>query len=558
MMLLEKHRFVKQDTTIPEARMAPNRVGGQDRSLLSICMTARNDDYCGNFRYRLNTALNHLAKNAKQLNLLHKMDVLITDWNSDQPLGDALNLSSEAVQLCRFIRVPPNMAKPYNPPQREFNTALSVNVALRRAGGHYLMFMPCDILFPAAGFKNLMDLLEGHAAVSLDVDKTLMLVNRKFIPWEFIGKEPDIETIEKYLAYNSWRLVAPPGIPGLNAHMGAIIMRRTHWHAIQGLDESLTKWGWSDIELGLRVNQRVPSLCLDHFGVHCYEMDSQPQARSENLDTKNPEIISTAPQANSDQWGLGGLSLEQYRGRNASFQHVPWDRPPESRTAVLKKFARVPVISKLIQYLGPNITKGRDWSVIYMLAFYMSHYKPQYFVDYSIFKGAASYVVPLLDPSIYYIAIHDCTAPNSGRMLTTMLEYFRDKLFYKGHFHLVSGNIHDAFQRMVSSVRIAPQYDLIYFIPELFRHSLKLQLENMMQSLSIHGALICHTSDDGCFHETVAWIQRADPNLHAIKSYQYRTAIFIHTPPQTLEAVAATPASEEAYVNDILESWKKA
>ncbi len=529
----------------------------RDRPLLSICMTARNDNYCGNFIYRLETALNHMAQNAEQLGVLEKFDILITDWNSDQRLGDALHLSSDAVQLCRFVSVPPKVAQVYNPPHREFNTSLSVNVALRRANGRFLMFIPCDILFPMAGFKNLIDLIEGNIATPMNLDQTLMLVSRKFIPWEFIGKEPDMGTLEKYLMYNSWRFVEPPTIPGLNAHMGAIIMHRNHWHATHGLDESLMQWGWSDIELGLRMNQFAPSICLDHFGVQCYEMDSPPQDRCGNLEAKNQEKISPKTGVNDDCWGLGDLEFDIYRARIGISPQGVSDNRSRSKTDVFKRFAQVPVIPKLVQYLGPNIVKGEDWPAIYMLAFYMTYYRPQYFVDYSILGGAASYVVPLLDPSIYFIGINECTASNSGPMLANTLEYFREKLYFKGHFHLVSGDIQSAFDRLVTSIKIAPQYDFIYLRPEFLGPSLQAQLNRMIQSLSTHGALIYYSQDDRCFKETTDFILRTYPNMCAIRSYQYQSAVFIRTQQQDSAFAAIAADSEENYVNEVIAAWKK-
>ena len=145
-----------------------NKTTGCDAKLLSVCMTARNDAYCGNFLYRLETAINHLAENVTSLKLSDTVEILITDWNSEKRIGDAIKLNSEAVRICRFISVPQILAKQHNPDNREFNTSLSVNVSIRRATAKFLMFMPCDIIFPRTGFKNLMDLLKGEIAVPFE------------------------------------------------------------------------------------------------------------------------------------------------------------------------------------------------------------------------------------------------------------------------------------------------------------------------------------------------------------------------------------------------------
>lgn len=522
--------------------------------LLSVCMTGRNDTYCGNFKYRLETALNYLAINANHLNIQHNIEIVITDWNSRERLGDALNLNSEAVQLCRFIYVPPVVARQHNPAQRDFNTALSVNVAIRRATGRFLMFMPCDILFPMAGLKNLMDLLQGKLSVPIDLDAALMLVCRKFIPWQFIDREPNIETVEKYLAYNAWQCSDPPTLPGLNAHMGAVIMSRCQWRATKGLDEVLTKWGWSDIELGLRVNQLAPSICLSHFGIHCYEMDSTPQARNETLVDKNPTHVSTTTEANGDNWGLGDIHLESYQGKGRSHPDPIEDHYAIPETELLKKFSQVPAIPNLVRYFGPNIRKHPHWAVIYMLAYHMTHFKPHYYIDYSILRGPASYVAPLLDPSIYLVGINDCSGSTSGQALADTLAYFRNKLSYTGHFHLVSGSIRSAIQRLALSVKIASRYDLVNFLPDLFQHGFKQQIDRLLPMISGNGAVVYSSKDDSLFKEVTHYIDGLGSAMFSMKSYKYRTGIVVNANLSSSERRVLQPSSEELYVNSILET----
>lgn len=277
------------------------------------------------------------------------------------------------------------------------------------------MFMPCDILFPMAGLKNLMDLLQGKLSAPIDLDASLMLVCRKFIPWQFIDREPDIETVEKFLVYNAWQCSDPSTLPGLNAHMGAVIMSRSQWRATKGLDEVLTKWGWSDIELGLRVNQFAPSIYLSHFGIHCYEMDSTPQARNQNLVDKNPTHVSKTMEANGDNWGLGDINFESYQVKGRLNTDPIEDHYAIPETELLKKFSQVPAIPGLVRYFGPNIRNHPHWAVIYMLAYHMTYFKPQYCIDYSILRGPASYVAALLDPSIYLVGINDCSGQTAGK-----------------------------------------------------------------------------------------------------------------------------------------------
>jgi hypothetical protein len=48
-------------TDIANALPAVNGHSASNDILLSVCMTGRNDNYCGNFKYRLETTLNFFA-----------------------------------------------------------------------------------------------------------------------------------------------------------------------------------------------------------------------------------------------------------------------------------------------------------------------------------------------------------------------------------------------------------------------------------------------------------------------------------------------------------------
>ena len=54
---------------------------GDQSKLLTVAVTGRNDDYMGNFKYRLTTCLNYLARNLRDLGRLDEVEVLVTDWN---------------------------------------------------------------------------------------------------------------------------------------------------------------------------------------------------------------------------------------------------------------------------------------------------------------------------------------------------------------------------------------------------------------------------------------------------------------------------------------------
>ena len=65
--------------------------------LLSLILCSRNDSYMGNSRWRLEVTLNLALINAKRANFLEDLEIIVSDWGSEIPLRDVLQLVPEAV-----------------------------------------------------------------------------------------------------------------------------------------------------------------------------------------------------------------------------------------------------------------------------------------------------------------------------------------------------------------------------------------------------------------------------------------------------------------------------
>ena len=78
--------------------------------LISLILCSRNDSYMGNSLWRLETSINLALINAKNANFLEKLEIVISDWGSEIPLSDVLNLVPEAEGKVKFIHIPPSVA----------------------------------------------------------------------------------------------------------------------------------------------------------------------------------------------------------------------------------------------------------------------------------------------------------------------------------------------------------------------------------------------------------------------------------------------------------------
>ena len=78
--------------------------------LISLILCSRNDSYMGNSRWRLETSINLALLNAKDAKFLDKLEIVVSDWGSEVPLFEVLNLVPEAKDRVKFVHVPPYIA----------------------------------------------------------------------------------------------------------------------------------------------------------------------------------------------------------------------------------------------------------------------------------------------------------------------------------------------------------------------------------------------------------------------------------------------------------------
>ena len=82
--------------------------------------------------------------------------------------------------------------------------------------------------------------------------------------------------------------------------------------------ESLNKWGWLDIEIHRRINQRYPCMGdLSFLNTHFFHLDhhSIPGSHGQTYGA-NPEAVSHNFKANPDNWGLIDEDLKLYKNCN--------------------------------------------------------------------------------------------------------------------------------------------------------------------------------------------------------------------------------------------------
>lgn len=279
------------------------------KPLLSIVTSARNDNYMGNFQWRLETTINFIAANLKKINRLNDVEFVITDWCSDIPLRTVLSLNQEAQKITRFIIVSPAAIGKIKT-DSDFPASTSFNVAVRRARGRFICLTCTDILWSKNFLISFFDILEGNIKIGGGVKKSLCVFSRKKIPAGTINKKPSVADLEKFIEDQDDNIEVEFLHPYLLAPAGSWMMSRELWFECRGLNEKLNKWGWNDIDLALRMRLRNYS-CLDmgkRYDMHTYHLEHPASLTGKE---PNPQIFSPFI-VNDKNWGFANYRFEEF------------------------------------------------------------------------------------------------------------------------------------------------------------------------------------------------------------------------------------------------------
>jgi hypothetical protein len=281
------------------------------RPLVSFVIVGRNDDYMGDYLYRLGTSVSFLAQSAERAGLLDDVEVLVVDWASERPLAADLPLAPAARRITTFLQVSPESA---GSREGTWHPTRAVNVGVRRARGEFIFFTDSDCLWSESAMATLGRLLRGEISLPVPIEDLFCYVRRYQVPWATVHRRPHLE---------EWRRLAALLVAGLRPESAAAtclggfsagqLMHRDLWFESRGYDESLDKpWGWSDNDLMLRVSQLHPWLDVSGYGFFGLHMEHWPQAEGRHArdpSTVNPMVIRNVPVTNGPDWGLGDTEI---------------------------------------------------------------------------------------------------------------------------------------------------------------------------------------------------------------------------------------------------------
>lgn len=533
---------------------------------LTLATHGRNDNHMGNFKYRLSTCINSMARHLQGLGRLEDIEFLVTDWNSEVPLCEALPLSPEAARICRFVIVPPEVARAKHRPGQVYNVPCAMNVALRRAGGEFAAILCADTVFPGYSVRLLLELLDGRTPIPFRAEQCLFLFGRKRIPWDVVNREPGLDELEEYMLIEGGQAGLMRGLPGLGVSVSAQMMHSSIWRACRGFDEELSFWGWSDAELTLRVCQKYPWIEAMSLGIDSFELDHYAAQESAlKVRRENPRRIHEGFSVNDEDWGLGSFALD-IRGaekRMAAVPVLPPQPQPEAerwaktRAQVIEEFSS-PAVQDHVRSVALRGGKrrggrhGRGGLIVEdslgaaAAAWYSLRRRPQSALEFGFRTGALSAVIAAACPSaaIYAVAGGQEGGESSFQPLVYAARWF-DKLEFQGYLRFITGDPATALARLSASLVKPPSLELVLMHGDLLGIGSLEPLKKAALWLAPGGAVIFTCRGEGIFGPVWGEFKKERPGFTFFQCERLKTGLALAAALESGGLEASPPPAEE-------------
>lgn len=275
---------------------------------LALVLCSRNDNYMGNSLWRLQTVLNYNAAVFDSLGLIDKVEILVTDWGSREPLRNVLSLNASATGIVRFIYVPSETARELQS-DSPYPEVLALNAAVRRSRADYVGRIDNDTL---VGKRFAKRFFEGIADDSAnDWSRSIMFARRRKVPYRFASQSPMPALVAEFVERYARILHVETNCPFFHSPVGIFLMHRDLWNEAGGYDERLLYWGWMEVDLIYRLQSRRKLVDVGKLFHHdFYHLEHyNPKTPRRTTRRKNPEVKPAIPCPNDSSWGLANHDL---------------------------------------------------------------------------------------------------------------------------------------------------------------------------------------------------------------------------------------------------------
>lgn len=320
----------------------PSVMAASSRPVLSLILCSRNDEYMGNSLWRLRTALDYTARQVAKLGRGPDVEILVSDWGSEVPLREILELSPAAANIVSFIHVPPTLARELQK-DSPFAEVLALNAAARRAKGEYIGRIDQDTLVGGRFLGTFFDLHAGKQSLAAPLGKSLLFANLRFIPYRFAVRCPPLEVVDWFV--RTWgeglEVTEPkPPIPFYAGPVGICLMHRSLWYESGGYDERMIYMNAMETNLARRLLMKYNAVNLGaldrHDFFHLEHYHPWAVRKTSTHRKVNPHLPFSEPDTfnpNGESWGLMEYTFDM---RPSSLPPVPAVPPSNARREMMK------------------------------------------------------------------------------------------------------------------------------------------------------------------------------------------------------------------------------
>ncbi len=280
---------------------------------LSIIGRGRNDNYGSHYIERTNFCLRKHILNFQSLGLTpNDVEIVFVDWGSVIPLYT--KLTQNCYGFVRYIVVPPEIARNYDPVETGFNFVHNINLGIRRCLGEYILHFDFDSFIYQNSMLNLWSYINQNDAQNYQNYFSRFCINQE----SYIHKllTPNIEELKDGLYHKLGLLqIDNPGV-FYGGSIGVMCSRKA-WFDVGGYDERYIYWGNQDVDLFTRFyNYGLPgkdlwktnNIIFVHLEHDHHKLHGRYDNSNLNLNYRNPD---RGINPNGPNWGLSDQIFEE-------------------------------------------------------------------------------------------------------------------------------------------------------------------------------------------------------------------------------------------------------
>jgi hypothetical protein len=284
--------------------------------ILSLVLCSRNDAYMGNSRWRLETTLNYIGMQAAAMGAENRIEIVVADWGSVQPLKDIVALYPEAARITSFVSVPPGIAQSL---QRDspFAEVVAINAAARRARGQYIGRIDQDTLVGRRFLTTFVDWVErNESPVRAPLHGALWFSCRRSLPYRFAVQCPRFREVVRAIGWFGRRMEVEIARTFYHSSVGIWLVHRDVWDECGGYDERMIYMNDMEIDMAARLMTRYPMIDLGKLVAYDFYHLDHYHPRGPRTSGSHRRVNNQSPRASAGfrpsgpLWGMATATLE--------------------------------------------------------------------------------------------------------------------------------------------------------------------------------------------------------------------------------------------------------